>query len=745
MSNAPVRTVLLSGLIAGSLATAHDGDPKALVERTPYQGPSWRSAVDDGSLAGGFDFDGVQLAANITMPDLGGGEGADCWSYTSPSGREYALMTTTLGTNFVEITNPRNPQIIAYLDGPNCLWRDVKVYEDHCYIVSDCGGGMQVVSLAGIDAGVVSLVNTVNTGPSSSSHNIAIDTDTGLIARCGGGNNLGLVLYDATVSKTNPPLVGEWTPIYVHDLQLRTFSSGPYAGRTLAYCCGGLGNGSGNTRLAIVDVTNPASPQLLAETGYPGAAFCHQGWLTEDSQIFYINDELYNGSSSTFIFDVSDPTDPTFVSRWTNGLGSAAHNCYVKGDRLYAANYRSGLRVLDISDPLAPQEIAYFDTYPGSNSISQNGAWTACPYFDSGTVIVSDIERGLFVFAPEGASVGFNPVGGVPAQFPSSGGDLEVAITISGGQLDPGSGLVVFNDGTGNRQVDLLPLGFGTFRATLPELACPGQLSLSFLIRDVEGELFESGVYTSTIADFTDLLVDVDFNDFAGWTATSNAATGGWERGIPSGDSISVDDCSAPATDADGSGGCWLTGNGVSATACANDIDDGTTVLLSAVYQTDATDPEVVFSWWYDNSSSDNDQNDDPFVVELSGDSWASWTTILTVPLGTSAQTGWTESSFRVNDFVALTSGLRLRVTASDLAPASVVEAGLDAFRIRNPGCNEPFNPADINVDGFIDGQDLALVLGNWNCTGTCVGDITQDALVNGQDLALVLANWNPR
>ena len=103
-----------------TVSVAHEDDPKATQERTPYEGPSWRSDID-GGLAGGFDFDGIGLLANLTMPELDPGqEGADCWGYVSPSGREYALMTTTGGTSFVEITNPGNPQIIQYIDGANC-------------------------------------------------------------------------------------------------------------------------------------------------------------------------------------------------------------------------------------------------------------------------------------------------------------------------------------------------------------------------------------------------------------------------------------------------------------------------------------------------------------------------------------------------------------------------------------------------------------------------------------------------
>ena len=54
-------------------------------------------------------------------------------------------------------------------------------------------------------------------------------------------------------------------------------------------------------------------------------------------------------------------------------------------------------------------------------------------------------------------------------------------------------------------------------------------------------------------------------------------------------------------------------------------------------------------------------------------------------------------------------------------------------------------NPADINGDGVIDGQDMAAVLGTWggHCPG-CAEDIDNDGIVSGSDLTMILAGWNP-
>merc|ERR1711879_1032729 len=45
-------------------------------------------------------------------------------------------------------------------------------------------------------------------------------------------------------------------------------------------------------------------------------------------------------------------------------------------------------------------EVAYFDVWPDSDSARFNGAWSTYPFFNSGTVIISSIEGGLFVVKP---------------------------------------------------------------------------------------------------------------------------------------------------------------------------------------------------------------------------------------------------------------------------------------------------------------------------------------------------------
>ena len=380
---------------------AHDDDPKILNSRLPTPGDGWQAGDSEcgGEHLAGFDSDGVELLSWMTLGQLDGSGGAnDCWGYTSPSGREYAIIGTFDSTCFVEITDPTSPQLIDTIAGPNSLWRDIKVYQDHAYAVSEGGSGIQVMSMANIDNGTVSFVRTVNNPGTSSTHNVAIDTVSARLYRTGGSNE-GLRIYDLS-NPALPTYMGTWSTRYVHDAQVVTYTSGTYAGRQIAFCFSGFNGGWDLTGLDILDVTNPSSVIQMARILYPDNQYSHQGWLTPDRRYLYLGDELDEDGAkdtTTHIFDVQDLQNPSYLGAFDNNNSAVGHNMYSKGDLLYEANYTSGMRVFDISNPTSPVETAYFDTSSLSGPIF-NGLWSCYPYFSNGVVIGSDRESGLFVW-----------------------------------------------------------------------------------------------------------------------------------------------------------------------------------------------------------------------------------------------------------------------------------------------------------------------------------------------------------
>ncbi len=390
--------------------------------------PGALSTVTDGEVrcvegdAAGFSCDGVDLLAFLTIDALGGEIGervSDLWGWTDPAtGREYALIGRTAGLAIVEITNPSGPRTVGIVPANPSMVRDIKVYSDHVFFTGD---GAQDHGLVVFD---LTRLRDVTDMPTTfepdaryegihSAHNLAIDTESGFayaIGASGGGETCGGGLHMIDIrSPTEPTFAGCYTDteglIYAgrsHDTQCVVYR-GPdadYEGRQLCFA-------SNETALRIVDVTDKQNPVPIAVASYPAQAYIHQGWLTEDHRFFYLDDELDEiiGNSDrtrTLIWDLTDLDDPTYAGELLGADASTDHNLYIKGDRMYQANYAAGLRVVDVSDPTEPVEVGHFDTTPyGVNPPGFSGAWTAFPFFESGTVIVSSMNEGLFILRPE--------------------------------------------------------------------------------------------------------------------------------------------------------------------------------------------------------------------------------------------------------------------------------------------------------------------------------------------------------
>ena len=370
-----------------------------------------------GGFAGAYPCNNIDLLSQLTNLELGGTastEGNDIWGWTDPlNGNEFAIIGLTSHTAFVDISVPTNPIYLGKLPtaSVNSIWRDIKVYNNHAFIVSEAPGhGMQVFDLTRLRGVVTPQTFTSDfhyTG-FGRCHNIAIDEVNGYAYAIGtrtyvpggnGVNNGGGPHIINIQNPTNPVFINEYnTQGYSHDAQIVVYN-GPdtdHIGKQLYF-------GANENRMVVVDVTNKLAPVLISNFTYTNTAYTHQGWLTEDHKYFILGDEIdeqsFGFNTKTVIVDMTDLDAP--VLKWNyNGLtASIDHNGYTKGDDFYLANYRAGLRIMDISnlDAANMNEIGFFDTFPSSNSNQFNGAWSVYPYFSSGSIIISDIERGLFV------------------------------------------------------------------------------------------------------------------------------------------------------------------------------------------------------------------------------------------------------------------------------------------------------------------------------------------------------------
>jgi choice-of-anchor B domain-containing protein len=383
---------------------------------------------------GAYDASNMTLLSYLNHNQLslsGNGSGitaSGMWGWTDPlNGREYALVGRSNGTVFVDITNPTTPVIVGELptNSGNSPWRELATYQNTLYVVSDGNGGhgMQVFDLTrlrGVTTPQTFTADSVYYGTGmGSSHTISVNTTSGHAFLNGSNQFWGRVNMVSLADPMNPTfLTGYgWQDSfeYVHDAQALRYS-GPdtrYTNKDL------LITSNGDKGIAVLDVTNGSISEIASPKTFPGIGYAHQGWLTEDQRYFLANDEFDEGSNPftrTHVWDMADLTNPTYLGYYQHTTKATDHNLFIKGNLLYETNYTAGLRVFDLSNlesaissavatrapgdwniPNAFVPVGYFDTKPGVDSPGFSGAWHNYPYFDSGTILINDIEDGLFI------------------------------------------------------------------------------------------------------------------------------------------------------------------------------------------------------------------------------------------------------------------------------------------------------------------------------------------------------------
>lgn len=368
-------------------------------------------------FAGAYPCNNFDLQSQLTLAQLGavaGQEGNDIWGWTDPlNGKEYALVGLTSHTAFVDISNPTNPIYLGKLPtaSVNSLWRDIKIYNNHAFIVSEARShGMQVFDLTklrNVTAPPVNFTADANYLGFGKCHNIAIDEVNGYAYAIGywtynatgNGTRMGGPHIINIQNPTTPVFVTEYnTQGYTHDAQIVVYN-GPdtqHTGKQIFF-------GSNEDKLVILDVSDKNNISLISTFSYSNRGYTHQGWLTENQKYFLLGDETDESNfffnTKTIVADLSDLDNPVLKINYFGPTAAIDHNGYVKGNDFYLANYRAGLRLVDLSniDNGNLNETAFFDTYPSSNTRNFNGAWSVYPYFASGNIIISDIESGLFV------------------------------------------------------------------------------------------------------------------------------------------------------------------------------------------------------------------------------------------------------------------------------------------------------------------------------------------------------------
>ncbi len=319
------------------------------------------------------------------------------WGWHDGAGNEYAIVGSTAGTYFVNVTNPTAPVQCDFVAGrrTNCIWHEVKTYQNYCYIVSDDASpnSLIIVDMSYLPDSV-HVVYDENT-LFERAHTIWVDGSHLYCASVNGGSvvNSGMAVFDISnpvapvlIRKIEDDYPGLFS--YAHDMYVRN--------DTVFASCGYDG-----LYIFKLDANNHFVSLGLLDN-YFNQGYNHSSALSRDGHTLYFCEEVPDGHPVRSV-DVTDLSNINILTTFVSQVGATPHNPFIIGDFLFIAYYQDGLQVYNISNPLLPVKVGFFDTYWQNDasgtfqSPAYKGAWGAYPWLPSGNMIVSDMQNGLFV------------------------------------------------------------------------------------------------------------------------------------------------------------------------------------------------------------------------------------------------------------------------------------------------------------------------------------------------------------
>lgn len=676
-----------------------------------------------------------------TMPISGNQTLANICGYVDvANNKEYALLGAASGMIIVDVTTPTNPVQVVQIPMVNDLWKEIKVYSHYAYVTTEgSGGALQIVDLNALPSTTLSNYNYHTytgdgaiSGQLSTVHALHIDTTKGYLYLFGTNiGSQGAVILDLNSDPYNPTYVGQYGNIYVHD---------GYVDNDTLYA-GHIYDGF----FRIVDCTNKTNPVVLATQSTP-TNFTHNAWLSNDHKYCFTTDE--NSNSYLASYDVSNPANIIELDRIQSqnpNSGSIVHNTHILDNWAVTSWYRDGFTIVDVTRPHNLVTVGYYDTYNGSGN-GFDGAWGVYPYLPSGTIVVSNINEGLFVINPtyvracylEGNvtdSLCGTPLSGVTVTISSVNvtdvsnitGDFATGTAIPGTYnvtfSKPGYQSKTYNNLTfAAAQVIMLNVQLSILNAVgltgqvIDAQTTSGLNNLSVLYDGANDYTFVTsgngnystcgipgGTYTVTAGAWgyitqcaqetlsisnSNIITQLQggwYDDFTfdfNWTVSSTSSSGIWERGVPIG-TTQNNTPSNPGVDvATDCSNQCYVTGNGGGNASQDDIDNGSTTLTSPVFDLTAY---VNPQLEYDRwffNGGGSGNPNDSLIIRLSNGTTS--VVLETVTANSVGNSSWVHKTYSVNTLITPTATMQLTAYAADAAPGHLVEAGLDRFSISN-------------------------------------------------------------
>jgi choice-of-anchor B domain-containing protein len=319
------------------------------------------------------------------------------WGYVAPDNKEYAILGAFDGTYFYRVTNAGN-QLVGFVPTPSPndfgnSWREMKVYSHYAYIVSEASGtGVQIIDLQYLPDSVHYVGKFITPGHSSTH---SVSQSENFLYLNGSNSDQGTIVLDLT-NPTAPVRRGTWNERYVHDCRVINDTM--------------WSSNISDGYLSVIDASNKDNLVTIASWQTVPSPFTHNSAITRDRKYIYTTDETTNPPGKIKIWNIQDLSNVIFQTQWApQGFeNTIVHNVEIYDTIAVIAHYAAGVRVLNISNPVDPREIAWYDTYPEHNQNQYDGCWGVY-MFPSGIIIASDRKHGLMTLMPD-----LNPTPGMP-------------------------------------------------------------------------------------------------------------------------------------------------------------------------------------------------------------------------------------------------------------------------------------------------------------------------------------------
>jgi len=658
---------------------------------------------------------------------------SNIWGYET-EGYEYALVGTDNGMSIVDVTDPANPTEVFFKPGPGSIWREMKVFNDHVYITTEAGGGLQIVDMTPLPQNTnLSSVNfTGTTHHFTTAHTLYID-ENGILYIFGSDyGEGGALIYDLNNDPSSPVELGVFDDYYIHDGMVR--------GDTLWASC--IYDGF----LSVIDVSDKANPNEVTTFNTPNN-FTHNSWPNNNNHYLFTTDEV----SSAYVasYDVSDFSNITELDRFQHhpGTGVIPHNAHFLNNYVFTSYYTDGVVVIDATNPDNLVEAGYYDTSPNFSGNGFNGCWGVYPYLPSGNIIASDMNSGLWILSFNNTQACFlagtvtdisngNLLNGVTVEILATTGITTTNIIgeYSTGFANANTYSVQFSKGgyitqtinnvvliSGNNttlDVQLTPDIPFNFTGQVVEEGTGNAIPNAFvkmynnqfsydLTADANGFFnvpqFFAGNYqivagkweyitwcgnpltiTSTSGTTVVELAKGYYDDFSfnfGWTETNTSPTGQWERGVPV-ETEYNGDISNPGVDVNNDclDRAYVTGNGGGSPG-DDDVDDGNVALTSPVFDLSGyIQPYIIYSRWFFNGGGNGGSPNDSLIIEIGNGQET--VAVKRISAANTAMSVYVTDTFQVASYLTPTNTMTLKITATDYSPGHLVEAGLDKFYV---------------------------------------------------------------